>query len=345
MIRRSVPLFFALMVAAASAWAVNYTNDVLEIGVGARALGMGGSYVALADDSTATYWNPAGLTSIKHMEVAIVQQGTENAPAALGTNDVGSQYFFMSGGMTLPKIGSLGVAVMRFGVDGIPQIPATVNGQVPCSTCPPPNQIGTFGTQDVAVLLSYAKTVHPAVDLGLTAKILTGGTSGLVADATTGITGNYSYNYFGLDLGVIVKFGVLTSALEGLNLGVNLQDLANSGVKWNTSTSPDESVPMNAKSGLAYSLPFDFLKDNHSKFTLTTDIDPKYSTLVHYGAEIWYKDTLAFRAGMRQFTSGQQANEASFGASFRLFSIIQVDYAYIDYELTPIQYISMLVRF
>ena len=30
--------------------------------VGGRALGMAGAFVALADDSTATWWNPAGLT-------------------------------------------------------------------------------------------------------------------------------------------------------------------------------------------------------------------------------------------------------------------------------------------
>ncbi|MCB0302022.1 MAG: hypothetical protein KDE52_18315, partial [Calditrichaeota bacterium] len=33
----------------------------LKIGVGARAGGMGEAYAAVADDATATYWNPAGL--------------------------------------------------------------------------------------------------------------------------------------------------------------------------------------------------------------------------------------------------------------------------------------------
>ena len=30
-------------------------------GIGARAEGMGGAFVAVADDATAVYWNPAGL--------------------------------------------------------------------------------------------------------------------------------------------------------------------------------------------------------------------------------------------------------------------------------------------
>ena len=343
MTRRSVQIFLVLMTLAASTQAVNYTNEVLEIGVGARALGMGGAYVAVADDSTASYWNPAGLTAIKHMEVELVQQAQESAPLALGTNDVGSQYFIMTGGMTLPDIGSFGVAVLRFGVSGIEQIPSSSAAQYNCATCAPPAAIGTFGTQDLALLLSYARTIVPAVDLGVTAKILDGGTSGLQADpGGDGITGNVSYDYFGLDLGVMVKFGELTPYLKGLNLGVNLQDLLNTGVKW-TDDSTAEAVDMNAKSGLAYSLPFDFLRANHTTMALALDMDPKYSTLIHYGAEIWYKDTLAFRAGMRQFTSGLQSNEVSAGASFRFF-ILQVDYSYIDYELTPIQYMSMLVR-
>jgi len=42
----------------------------LKMGVGARALGMGGGFVAFANDGTAHYWNPAGLTSFQNIGVA-----------------------------------------------------------------------------------------------------------------------------------------------------------------------------------------------------------------------------------------------------------------------------------
>ena len=45
-------------------------GSFLRIGVGARALGMGGAFVALADDPTAIYWNPAGLVHVKFRELS-----------------------------------------------------------------------------------------------------------------------------------------------------------------------------------------------------------------------------------------------------------------------------------
>ncbi len=40
----------------------------LEIGVGARAIGMGDAFVSLASDVSAIYWNPAGITGLEHTE-------------------------------------------------------------------------------------------------------------------------------------------------------------------------------------------------------------------------------------------------------------------------------------
>ncbi len=42
--------------------------------LGVRALGMGGAFVAVADDATANYWNPAGLTNVVSSAVLEVQQ-------------------------------------------------------------------------------------------------------------------------------------------------------------------------------------------------------------------------------------------------------------------------------
>ncbi|HBL35413.1 MAG TPA: hypothetical protein DDZ55_01235 [Firmicutes bacterium] len=38
---------------------------IASTGMGGRAMGMGGAFTAVADDGTAAYWNPAGLTQLK----------------------------------------------------------------------------------------------------------------------------------------------------------------------------------------------------------------------------------------------------------------------------------------
>jgi len=47
------------------------SGTFLRIGVGARAVGLGESFVAVANDPSAIYWNPAGLASIQQNQVAL----------------------------------------------------------------------------------------------------------------------------------------------------------------------------------------------------------------------------------------------------------------------------------
>lgn len=56
-----------LILSAQASWAVE-TASFLDIGVGGRALGMGGAYTALADDANALYWNPAGMSRLEKRE-------------------------------------------------------------------------------------------------------------------------------------------------------------------------------------------------------------------------------------------------------------------------------------
>ena len=44
----------------------------LKIGVGARAMGLGGSFTALANDVSTLYWNPAGITNLRGFSFAVL---------------------------------------------------------------------------------------------------------------------------------------------------------------------------------------------------------------------------------------------------------------------------------
>jgi len=61
------------LVAASAAWAQIQVNSAPNIvGSGARALGMGGAFIAVADDATAASWNPGGLTQLERPELSLV---------------------------------------------------------------------------------------------------------------------------------------------------------------------------------------------------------------------------------------------------------------------------------
>jgi hypothetical protein len=70
-----------LLFCAAPALAAE-TAAFLDIGVGARGIGMGGAFTALADDSSAVYWNPAGLARLEKRELSV-----SHAELGLGTRE------------------------------------------------------------------------------------------------------------------------------------------------------------------------------------------------------------------------------------------------------------------
>ena len=51
-----------------------YAGEFLAIGVGGRALGMGGAYVAVANDVTSGYYNPAGLIHLNYPQIELMHE-------------------------------------------------------------------------------------------------------------------------------------------------------------------------------------------------------------------------------------------------------------------------------
>lgn len=63
-------LVSGVMVPSARADAGTSGGQFLKIGVGAKAVGMGEAYSAIADDASAIFWNPAGIARIRNTDVS-----------------------------------------------------------------------------------------------------------------------------------------------------------------------------------------------------------------------------------------------------------------------------------
>ncbi|MCD6087008.1 MAG: hypothetical protein J7K11_03485 [Candidatus Hydrothermae bacterium] len=64
--------YFFILLAAVPLMATKYAGEPFNMGMGARPLGLGNSYVAVAEDPTSVYWNPAGLRGARSRQVFLM---------------------------------------------------------------------------------------------------------------------------------------------------------------------------------------------------------------------------------------------------------------------------------
>ena len=94
----------------------------LKMGVGAKARGMGGAFVSLADDATAPYWNPAGLGLAENQE----KRQVAFMGAFFGSDKFDRSHSFFSALYPKPplpfigKSGTWALSLIHMGVSDIP---------------------------------------------------------------------------------------------------------------------------------------------------------------------------------------------------------------------------------
>lgn len=93
------------------------SGQFLKLDIGARAAGMGGAFAGVADDSTAMYWNPAGLDRIPDGNLSLMHAALfedisydwfSYAQAVLGVGTIGIGAQYMSYG-SIKKLDSTGL--------------------------------------------------------------------------------------------------------------------------------------------------------------------------------------------------------------------------------------------
>jgi hypothetical protein len=138
-----------------------YGAEFLAGGVDARALGMGGAYVGLADEVSAGYWNPAGLHGLSYPEIGYMH--VERFAGAVS---------FDYGGVAMPVTArsTVGVSVFRSGVNDIVNTLAAWN---PDRGQPLPDyesRITRFSAADWALFVSYSRAVGERLSVGVNFK-------------------------------------------------------------------------------------------------------------------------------------------------------------------------------
>lgn len=180
-------LSFALSIVTAVGFAQTrkYSNEFMNIGVGARGLAMSKAQVASVNDVTAAYWNPAGLTGIENN----LQVAAQHAEYFAGI----AKYDYIGLATKVDPRSALAFSMVRFGVDDIPNTTQLIdaNGQVNY------DRITTFSAVDYGFLASYAKKI---------------GEKGLTLDGNAKVihrqVGNMARAWgFGLDVGIQYRFG------------------------------------------------------------------------------------------------------------------------------------------
>jgi len=314
--------------------AQSLTNNQLNIGVGAGAYAMGNAVVATIDNTTAGYWNPAGLANIK----ADIQPAVMHAELFASI----SKFDYLSGAFRLNnKQNVLGFSLMRNAVDGIPNTLFAVDG----SGIFYPERVTFFSSADWGFLASFAKNGifnRENLNAGVNAKLYY-----RKAGTFTSAFG------FGLDAGLQYKS-------NNLSAGLMLKDITTTVLAWNFNFTEEEKqvlvstgnvIPVKSTEivypsiilGVAYEIPFNEKLSLTAELDATITTDGKRNVLIsapasidpNLGLELNINEVIFIRGGLNNYQKGSNIS----GKSTTLIQPnlglgLKVQDLHIDYALT-----------
>ena len=309
-----------------------YSNEFLNIGVDASALGMSNAVVASSNDVNSGYWNPAGLVHLEDSEAAIMHSSYFANIA---------NYNYIAFAMPLDDRSAVSLSLIRFGVDDILDTTKLIDQQGVINY----DRINLFSAADYALTFSYARRLPiPGWNYGVNAKVI------------RRIIGDFATSWgFGLDLGIQFesndwKFGLMardvTTTFNAWAINADrLQDIKDA-IPGQNQEEPEATELTLPKLQLGMSKLFTFNYD----YTLRTEVDficrfeenndvissSFVSINPALGLEFGYTDLVFFRAGVGNFQNELQLDNSTpltfqpnFGVGFK-YNGIFLDYAFTD---------------
>ena len=276
----------------------------LQIGVGARGVGMGGAFIATANDPSAAYWNPGALVKVTGTQVQF--SGTQLYADVLYGNGIVTY--------ERPGVGTFG---FQFGL--------LSSGDMDVTTVEHPGGTGeTFTCTDMVAGLTFSRMLTDRFSAGLTVKYVRETWDDVSAGGVA------------VDLGTLYDTGFKT-----LRIGMTIQhfgpELTPDG-EYTTYFSGGDStqvyssytMPMTFKLGMA----MDVLQTANHHITVEVDgvHPPDNLEQVNMGAEYWFNNMFALRGGYRVNTDEEGL---AAGAGFRIpmgGTTLSLDYAYQDFN-------------
>ena len=325
---RRVAVWILAMTAvfAASASSQNVTKvgttaaKFLSIPVGARALAMGGAFVALANDASAMYWNPSGIASITQSEAVFTH--------ADWLADISFNY----GGVVVPigEIGNIGV-----------NFTSMTMADMERTTEESPEGTGQFfSAGSFAVGVSYARNLAEWFAIGGNVKYV------------NEYIWNSSATAFAVDVGTLfttpfpgLRFGVAISnfgpkmRMTGDDLLVQKDITSNNGNNANITanlTTEGFDLPLHLRIGVAYQP----ISDDDNQVTICVDAahPNDNSESINVGGEVMgFHRILALRGGYKSL--GIKDSEEGFtvggGVRYEVVTglIAKFDYAFEKFGL------------
>ncbi|MEJ2634359.1 MAG: PorV/PorQ family protein [Calditrichia bacterium] len=304
------------------------TANFLKIGVGARAVAMGGAYVALSEDVSAIYWNPGALARLSKNE-AIIQQSNWL---------VDSKIYFVGASYNFPLLGTLGLGFHYF-----------TSGDIEETTLSAPDGTGrTFTANDFSLNLAYSRRITERFSAGVALKYI------------QETLDRESAGTIAVDIGSIFE----TNFFNGMRIGMSLSNLGGrmhfSGtdlsvqytsnpqfptkvIRANLKTD-DWDIPLLFRFGLAS----DVMKNDKYRLTLSSDVMDSRDFIhrIMVGGEFAFLEKVFLRGGYKfnydeeKFSLGAGVNLNVMGSEMRL------DYAYQDFgPFSNTQFFSFIFAF
>ena len=305
----------------------------LKLGAGARAIALGGAYVAEANDMSAVYWNPAGFARLRGNQLQL------SNTQYLADID----YNFVAYGTAIPRFGSLALSLLM--VD---------SGDMAVRTEMQPEGTGEqFNTLSFALQLSYARNLSDQFSIG--------GTIKFVQERIWHSTASS----IAFDIGTL-----FTTPFRSLRLGASMSNLGpkmridGRDILFSEDPSPNTegtaeivnaqyrmdgfSMPLIFRVGLAW----DAVDTGTHRVVITTDAahPNDNAEYVNAGAEYIFRDLIAFRAGYRHLFEPDTEQGLTTGASLmvRINKALDArfDYAYADFgRLTQTHWFTFNLAF